>query len=220
MLQQVNIMPPTPRISTAERFLKWASLCVCLLVWLPLQTMAQEYETGDLIFQQSRSAQSLAIQQATGSRYSHMGMIVMRDGAAFVIEAAAKVRYHPLADWIAQGERGHYVIKRLHGQMKLEVSAQQQLAATAETFLDKPYDLFFAWSDEEIYCSELVWKIYQRSLNIEIGTLQPLRDFNLQSPAVQSKMRERYGAHIPWDEPIISPAAMFESKRLILVEEG
>jgi len=200
--------------------LKWRYLCFYLLVWLPLQTMAEGYETGDLIFQQSRSAQSLAIQQATQSRYSHMGMIVMRDGAAFVIEAADRVRYRPLAEWVAQGEGGHYVIKRLHGKMTLSVSAQQQLAATAEIFLNKPYDLFFAWSDEAIYCSELVWKIYQRSLNIEIGILRPLREFNLQSPVVQEKMRERYGARIPWDEPMISPAAMFESKYLILVEEG
>jgi len=213
-------MNPKPRICTAERFLKWFFCYFYLLAWLPVQTMAAEYETGDLIFQQSRSAQSLAIQQATQSRYSHMGMIVIRDGAAFVIEAADRVRYRPLIEWIAQGENGHYVIKRLHGEMTLDASAQQQLATTAEIFLGKPYDLLFAWSDEAIYCSELVWKIYQRSLNIEIGILRPLREFNLQSPVVQGKMRERYGTHIPWDEPMISPAAMFDSKYLILVEEG
>jgi len=102
------------------RQLKWVFVCLALFMWLSSRTIAAEYETGDLIFQQSRSAQSLAIQKATHSPYSHMGMIVIRDGAAFVIEAAGKVGYRPLAEWILQGERGHYVIKRLHGQMALE----------------------------------------------------------------------------------------------------
>jgi len=57
-------------------------------------------------------------------------------------------------------------------------------------------------------------------LNIEIGTLQPLREFVLQSPAVQAKMQERYGAHIPWNEAMISSAAMFDPEYLTLVEEG
>jgi len=194
---------------------KWTILCA----GLPLCGVAAEYETGDLIFQQSRSAQSLAIQQATHSRYSHMGMIVMQDGTAFVVEAADKVRYRPLAQWIAQGEHGHYVVKRLRGELALDAAAQQQLTAAADGFVGKPYDLLFAWSDEAIYCSELVWKLYQRSLNIEIGTLQPLREFDLQSPVVRDKMRERYGDLVPWDEPVISPAAMFESEVLVVVEE-
>jgi len=202
-----------------HRKLIWVVLCSGLFLCWPLWAEAAEYETGDLIFQQSRSSQSFAIQQATRSHYSHMGMIVMRDGAAFVLEAAAKVRYRPLAEWIALGERGHYVVRRLRKDMALDAPARQQLVATGEGFLGKPYDLLFVWSDEEIYRSELVWKIYQRSLNIEIGALQPLREFDLQAPIVQEKMRERYGDIIPWDELVISPAAMFESEFLIVVED-
>jgi len=202
------------------RPLRWLALSVVLMACCPLWASAADYATGDLIFQPSRSSQSLAIQQATHSRYSHMGMIVMRDGEAFVLEAAARVRYLPLADWMAQGERGHYVIKRLHRNGGLDATQQQQLIAVAEGFLGKPYDLYFAWSDDEIYCSELVWKIYQRGLHIEIGALQPLREFDLQAPAVNAKLRERYGDHPPLDEWMISPAAMFDSALLAVVEEG
>ena len=35
----------------------------------------------------------------------------------------------------------------------------------------KHYDFWFEWSDERIYCSELVWKIYRRGLGIELGEL-------------------------------------------------
>lgn len=180
---------------------------------------APEVQTGDLVFQQSRSAQSLAIQQATHSRYSHMDMIVMRQGRPYVLEAAARVGYTPLDQWAAQGERGHYVVKRLRDAERLTPPARERLAEAGARFVGKPYDLVFAWSDENIYCSELVWKIYQRTLGLEIGATAPLRQFDLSSPAVRAKMQERYGKNVPWDEPIISPAAMFDSALLRTVDE-
>ncbi len=178
---------------------------------------APDIQTGDMVFQQSRSAQSLAIQQATHSPYSHMGMIVTRQGQPYVLEAAARVAYTPLAQWVAQGERGHYVVKRLRDTSLLTPRAREQLAKTGAAYVGKPYDLVFAWSDEQIYCSELVWKIYQRALGVKVGALAPLKSFDLASPAVQAKMRERYGKNIPWEEPIISPAAMYESDQLVTV---
>jgi len=178
-----------------------------------------DVQTGDLVFQQSRSAQSLAIQQATHSPYSHMGMIVTRQGAPYVLEAAASVSYTPLEQWAAQGERGHYVVKRLRDDARLTPAARTQLANAGAAFVGKPYDLVFAWSDDRIYCSELVWKVYQRALGVEIGALAPLKRFDLSSPAVRAKMQERYGRDIPWDEPIISPAAMFDSPLLRTVDE-
>jgi hypothetical protein len=33
------------------------------------------------------------------------------------------------------------------------------MKATGEGFLGKDYDLTFGWSDERLYCSELVWKV-------------------------------------------------------------
>jgi hypothetical protein len=68
---------------------------------------------GDIVFQTSRSSQSLAIQRATHSRYSHMGMIVLRNGEPFVFEASATVRYTAFGAWADRGEGGHYVVKRL-----------------------------------------------------------------------------------------------------------
>ena len=85
---------------------------------------------------------------------------------------------------------------------------------TTERFKDKDYDLYFEWSDEKIYCSELVWKIYKEALGIEIGELETLKDFDLSNEIVNKKVRERYGDNIPLDEKVISPAAMFNSDKL------
>lgn len=174
-------------------------------------------DEGDLIFQESSSSQSAAIQKATQSRYSHMGVIFFRDGKPFVLEAARTVQFTPFSEWAERGIRQHYVIKRL--KRKLKLSEVQKLKAASREFLNRPYDLLFGWSDEKIYCSELVWKIYKKALNIEVGTLSKLRDFDLTSSVVKSKMQERYGDNPPLDEIVISPAAMFDSHLLETVRE-
>jgi hypothetical protein len=173
---------------------------------------ATSLRDGDIIFHTLRSAQSVAIQRATHSPYSHVGIIFHRDGKLFVFEAIATVRYTPLASWIARGENGRYVVKRL--QRTLTSMDIEKLRRVAQTYEGKPYDLYFEWSDARIYCSELIWKMYQRALGVELGALQKLREFDLRDPAVKAKMRERYGANIPREEPVISPAAVFESPLL------
>jgi uncharacterized protein YycO len=171
---------------------------------------------GDIIFQTSKSAQSIAIQRATHSRYSHMGIIFLRHGQPFVFEASATVRSTPLDKWIARGDGGKAVIKRVEGG--LTTAQVKRLRTTAKSFAGKPYDLTFEWSDSRIYCSELVWKIYERALGIHIGQLQHLRDFDLSDPAVRAKIQERYGDAVPMDETVISPAAMFASPLLVVVD--
>lgn len=170
---------------------------------------------GDLIFQTSRSAQSLAIQRATGSRYSHMGVILHRDGKPYVFEAIGPTVYTPLSRWIARGEGGHYVLKRLRAP--LSATQQAKLRQQADALRGRPYDLSFEWSDRKLYCSEVVWKIYDRALGIRIGALQQLRSFQLDDPAVKAKLRERYGTRVPLAEPVISPVAMYDSPLLVTV---
>ena len=175
---------------------------------------------GDIVFQTSRSSQSVAVQRATGSRYSHMGMVIYRGGKPYVFEAVATVRYTPLDQWIARGVDGRFVAKRLkNAETLLSDAALQRLRTAASRFSGRPYDLFFGWADDRIYCSELVWKSYDRALGIQIGNLQQVKDFNVSDPAVKAKMRERYGSKIPWSESVISPVAMFESPLLVTVAE-
>jgi hypothetical protein len=175
---------------------------------------------GDIVFQTSRSAQSLAIQRATRSPYSHMGMVLHRGAEPFVLEAAATVRYTPLATWIARGQGGHYVVKRLRGaSARLDAQAVQKLKDAAAPLEGKRYDLSFEWSDARVYCSELVYKIYERALSVRIGELATFGSFDRHDPIVRAKLEQRFGGNVPLDEPVIAPAAMFASPELELVEE-
>ena len=177
-------------------------------------------EDGDLIFQESKSSQSLAIQIATDSKYSHLGIIYKNDNQLYVFEAVQPVKLTPIEEWIKRGEKGHFVVKRLKDSKNiLTPSAKQKLREEGEKFKGKNYDLYFEWSDERIYCSELVWKMYKSAVNIEIGELQELREFNLNNKAVKQKIVERYGNNVPLDEIVISPSSMFQSDVLRTIYE-
>ncbi len=182
---------------------------------------SDELRDGDIIFQTSQSGQSKAIQLATHSRYSHMGLIYEKEGELYVFEAVQPVKFTPLQDWINRGENGHYVAKRfVDGNRTLNQLDIRNMKAFGERYLGKDYDIYFEWSDDRIYCSELVWKLYKEVLNVELGELETLADFDLSDERVKQKMTERYGNNIPTEEKVISPAAMFNSDKLVVVKSN
>ena len=185
------------------------------------KTESTEIQNGDIIFQTSKSGQSNAIQIATGSKYSHMGIIYKQGNDFFVYEAVQPVKLTPLNDWITRGENGHYVVKRIkNSQNLLKPETLVKMKQIGEKYAGKDYDLYFEWSDSRIYCSELVWKIYKEAVGLEIGELEKLGDFNLTDKAVKQKLMERYGENIPKEKLVISPASMFDSDKLITVLEN
>lgn len=182
-------------------------------------SFSDELKDGDLIFQTSRSSQSKAIQLATNSQYSHCGIVFKEGNSFYVFEAVQPVKRTPLAEWIARGEKGEYVVKRLkNAEQTLTPEVLQKMKEIGKGFYGKNYDLAFEWTDEKIYCSELIWKIYQRATGIEIGNLEQLGDFDLSSKVVKQKIKERYGEKIPLDELVISPALLFESDKLVTIK--
>lgn len=143
---------------------------------------------GDIIFQESQSAQSKAIQLATGSRYSHCGIIYKTGEDYFVYEAIQPIQTTPLDEWVARGKDGHYVVKRLKkANHVLTPQAIAKMKKVGSTMKGRQYDLYFEWSDDRIYCSELIWKIYKEGAGIEVGALQQLKDFDLSSPGSTAK---------------------------------
>ncbi len=206
-------------IARVRRAPRCTALILCLASAAACRA-ANEYQPrdGDIVFHTSRSSQSLAIQKATGSRYSHMGIVYLRDGEPFVFEAVATVRLTPLAEWIARGVDSHFVAMRLAAADDLLTQATlERMIDSGQSFAGKSYDLYFEWSDDRLYCSELVWKVYQRALGLEIGELRTIESFDLTDPVVQAKILERFAGPPPAGEPVISPADMFASDLLVTV---
>jgi uncharacterized protein YycO len=172
-------------------------------------------QNGDIIFQVSLSGQGKAIKLATHSDYTHCGIVFEQNKQFFVAEAIQPVTITPLQTWIARGDKGHFVVKRLkNAETVLTSQALQKMWQVGKQYVGKPYDIHFGWSDQSIYCSELVWKVYKAGTGIEVGKLQRIKDFDLTSTEVKQKMRERYGNAIPYQEMAISPAQIFNSPLL------
>jgi hypothetical protein len=191
-----------------------------LLLSSGFSTNNNTLQSGDIIFQSSELGQSKAVQLATHSIYSHCGIIFIENNEALVYEAVGPVISTPLKEWIRHGTNNQYVVRRLkNASIVLQPAVLTKMKSECKKYLGKSYDLYFGWSDDKIYCSELVWKIYKQGANIEVGKLQKLKEFDLTSLAVKEKLKERYGAKIPLEEIVVSPQGIFDSELLITVEE-
>lgn len=179
------------------------------------------FQEGDIIFQSSNSGQSGAIQLATNSKYSHCGILLKnKNGVLMVAEAVQPVRITPIKEFIQRGDENHFVIKRLiKNDSILTDDVRTKMRELFAGFEGKNYDIKFEWSDSKIYCSELVWKIYERTTGLRLGEPKPLKDYSLNSKLVKKTMQERYGKDIPWDEPMVAPTTIFESELLETVIE-
>jgi len=168
---------------------------------------------GDMIFQTSQSKQCEAVRIATNSKFSHCGIVFIEKGRKYVFEAVQPVKYTPLETWITHGKENHFVVTRLkNASQLLSLETIQKMKNYAKGLNNKDYDLYFEWSDDKIYCSELIWKIYKNGAGIELCPLQKLKDFNLKDSRVQAILAERYGNNIPFEESVVAPSNLEKSK--------
>lgn len=146
-----------------------------------------------------------------------MGLVLPHDGELMVIEAVEPVRWTTWEAWRAGGTPETVEVRRLTGALSAdEVS---KMTRVAEGLVGKHYDAAFSWTDDQMYCSELVYKIFDRGAALEIGRLRKLRDFNLTHPVVIKTLRERYGTAVPLGETVIAPSDLAADPRLSRVEE-
>jgi len=183
-----------------------------------------QLQDGDLVFHRSHSAQSAAVAAATSSKYTHMGVVLLEGNKPVVLEAVQPTKLTPLAAWVARGDRGKVVIKRLKSANEVFTpEVRVRMHEMGRGWLGRPYDLLFQWTDDRLYCSELVYKLLDRAAGVQVGRLQKASDFNLSSPEVQKKLKERFGggkATFNPDEMMVSPQSMFEDPKLLTVFEN
>lgn len=178
---------------------------------------APDYQDGDLIFHQSQTMQAKAILEATGSAWSHVGILFQDGGKWYVAEAVQPVRVTTLSSFLKRGKGGHYRTYRLPG---LQAVHKQAIRTFVESKIGTDYDLYFEWSDDLLYCSELVYKAFMYATGTELGTVQKFRDLKLDGPFVKELIRRRIqdtGRQLNLDEPIVTPISQMKDTDLKLV---
>lgn len=192
-------------------FLFWAPESRSTPVAHAQSAVAGDVQAGDVIFHRSRSAQSRIIQQVTGSPWTHVGVVFEREGALWVLEAVQPVRWTRLQTWVRRGRGFEIAIRRPREALSEE--ALDTLQVHGETFLGRSYDTRFEWDERRIYCSELVWLMFEQALNIRLVEPQRWRELEL-SRAARGLARQRLGRLPPMDALIVTPASLLTSGAL------
>jgi len=175
---------------------------------------------GDILFQVNQGGQSQAIALATGSKWTHVGILLKDKGKWVVYEAVGPVKATPLEVWSTHGVEGHYTAMRWNeAETKMDVGGIENLRRALKKYMGLPYDWDFRWSDDMIYCSELVWKVYKEGVGIALCEPIPMREYALESETVKQVMEMRYGKEPPLDELMFAPGTLFDCPLLSLVGE-
>lgn len=162
--------------------------------------ISDDFNTGDIVFQESTSSQAKYIKKATGSRYTHCGIIVQINGEPYVLEAVSTVTLTPFEEWKNRGVAKHVLtVKCNNPDFKID----------GDKYLGKKYDSEFKWDDRKMYCSELVYKIYQDN-GIDLGELHPVKHYNIKG--MESYLKKR---GISPDQLVIAPSDLINQSESV-----
>ena len=207
----INLLP---QLKNMKRIIISIIIISIPLFILNFKTKSLALTEGDIIFQTTSGATGKAIQLATHSKFNHCGVLFLENNEWVVYEAIQPVKKTSLKEF---NQRGNGTIKRLNNKV-LTADDIAKLKAQFKKYEHKNYDEAFNWSDDQIYCSELVYKLYYNALKIELCKTRTLSNFDLQNPLVKEKLNEKYGKNIPLNEPMVSPEDIFRSAQLELIK--
>jgi hypothetical protein len=97
----------------------------------------------------------------------------------------------PLRTWIASGADGAHAIYRNDG---LGEDRRAAIIAAARRYMGRPYDVFFDFAGEAIYCSELPGLAFGAA-GLSIGKVQTVAELKLGNAAAQGMMQQRWRKH-------------------------
>lgn len=176
------------------------------------------YVEGDIIFIQSQTQQAAALREATESVWTHVGFLIQKSSKWYVAEAVGPLKETPIADFIARSKNKAYRIYRFkHFDAKTMASS---LKAALPKY-NKPYDIFFEWSQERIYCSELTYLVMKEVTGFELGRLQKMKEMRLDGPYVQALVEKRLtdiGKELNLEEEIVTPISQMQDDEVTLIE--
>jgi uncharacterized protein YycO len=174
----------------------------------------KHFRTGDIIFQTITEEHNLALPNDTNLIYNHLGIVHVTASGYTVLAAEDRVKYTSLRHWINKGVDSNYIVKRLINADSLFTSERiNTFHKEGQKNIVKDYDKKNEWSDDKIYCSELVWKVYKRAFNIEIGKLEYRKNIYANSTEDNKDLEEIN------QEKFITPTSILNSDKLITITE-
>ncbi len=165
---------------------------------------------GDFIFQSLPRIDLVeAIEGATNSKYSHVGLVIDKDGAWYVREAITTVRDTPLYLWILRGRGRNFDVYQLKPEFRRNIDP---MIEASKKYLGRPYDFRYRLDDDFIYCSELLYKAYFDATGVHLGTLKKLGQLDWK-PYAKTIEKYEHGP-VPLERDMISPIDLSKANEL------
>lgn len=156
-----------------------SKLLMALVLILPLKAFSLELKVGDVLLQPLNCWSCGLIEAQENSIYSHMGMVIETKPSVIVIEALGKVKTISLEEFNFRTEKGQKLsVRRFRDQSHVYnlVARKNELQVLFQTqFQNLSYDHDFLWENfdqngEKLYCSEMVAKLLNSFLGINLPT--------------------------------------------------
>lgn len=194
-------------------------LFIWIFLWGSGAFAAPALQEGDLVFQSQPGRLAKLIQLVTHSPYNHVGLVFIRKGKSYVLEAAQPVRFTRFDRWTLQGKGGKFAARRLKNAREvLTPKVLKRMEDFAQKSLGKKYSFTYLWGDGNYYCSSLVWAVYRDTTGLELGKFQKIKELDLSSPLVKKELTKRFGFFWPAEQKVITPGQIYQSDLLVTVE--
>jgi hypothetical protein len=150
---------------------------------------------GDVVFIKHSKLKSGNLIPNGKTKYNYVGVIFMEDGIPMVYHATEPISKTHLEAFIDLSEGRDYKIKRLSEQNLLNTDVIQTMHTFAKAKLHSHYDGKLSLTNDELYNSEFVYKMYQHALGIKLSEPKPLADLK-NDPLTLDFLKEAYGDQI------------------------
>jgi hypothetical protein len=212
---------------------------------LSKQNWAGKLQDGDMVFIRSVTEQANTIaalvQPPPGTDpdkvFTHCGIVFNDKGVWKVYEGRGRDGTGPvtLEQWQKDEGGGtaiHNVyVRRLMDRSVLTEDALKRMRERADALHHTHYDWGFSWSDEYVYCSELISKAYENAgaAANALNKPHPIKDYYETGHAKAKTIKDhlnstkakmcRVGKPCNPEEPAISPEEIYNSSGLVSVND-
>jgi hypothetical protein len=195
------------RVRYAIILAAFAALIGCYRLDRAVGFYISDKQEGDILFQSLPHMDLVdAIEGISLSEWSHCGVLVKHEGKWQVAEAIGEVRYTPLHVWLLRGRKCKVESYRVR---QLPPAAYASINSGIKKLLGRSYDFSYAPDDTEIYCSELVYKVYHRELGVSVGSWERLGDLNWKP--YEAFIRKMEDGGLPLDRLMVTPVSLTRS---------
>lgn len=142
----------------------------------------------------------------------------MREGGKWIVyeSTVPQSRKVTLCRFLKKAKKWHYAILRPNFNVKFDDLAD--VRRLLEQRLGVSYDLGFDYESEKLFCSKMVYDVYRKVFDIEIGSIKTFQQIFEENPESSlSFWNIWFFGKIPWERRTVTPKDQFYDGDLFII---